>query len=366
MTNPAIDALVFGLLSAVSLPVGAIMGVYFSPVNPYVVSLAIAFGAGCLMFAVTIELYGVQLEHIESHAADGKMRGHLEFAVTVFFAIVGGLGYIFLNRWMEAGGEEEEEPAEETKPLTTPKLSEEQKGERAKLNWKVGTALASRERRDYMKEHRRILGEIGFERIGTRKTGGEKAKDASAIAFSMFIGILADGVPESILIGFLASEGKLSIGFVIAIFIANFPESFSSGSLLSGKEGFTSAKIVALWTFPFLMTGLFAALAAWLVPPKMTSSEEIKMFSAAIEGVASGMMLAMVGSVMLPEAYQMAHNEKGHGDFPGFMCVVGFLFSVTLKVLGGAIHFHLHGAPVEMEAGGMHNAPGHAFLSILH
>lgn len=364
--TPVLDALVFGLLSAISLPIGAIMGVYFSPVNPYVVSLTIAFGAGCLMFAVTIELYGVQLEHIEAHADQGKMRGHLEFAVTCFFAILGGLGYIYLNRWME--GDAAEETAEEEKqPLTTPKLSEADKKDRAMKNWAVGKALASRERMEYMKEHRRILGEIGFERIGGRKTGGEKgASDPSAIAFSMFIGILADGVPESILIGFLASEGKLSLGFIIAIFIANFPESFSSGSLLHGKEGFTTFKIIALWTFPFLMTGCFAALAAWLVPPKMTSSEEIKMFSAAIEGIASGMMLAMVGSVMLPEAYQMAHNERGHGDFPGFMCVVGFLFSVCLKVIGGALHFHMHGPPIEMEDGGMHNAPGSAFLSILH
>jgi len=360
--SPPVDALVFGLLSAVSLPIGAMLGVYFSPVDPYMVSLAIAFGAGCLMFAVTIELYGVQLSHIEHHAGEGKMKGHMEFVVTVIFAVLGGLGYIYLNRWMEGNhAEEPSPPPSERQPLVTPKLSGDQKAERAQLNWKVGTALASRERREYMKEHRKILGEIGFERIGQRKTGGENT-NPSNIAFSMFIGILADGVPESILIGFLASEGKLSIGFICAIFIANFPESFSSGSLLSGKEGFTTAKIVALWTFPFVMTGCLAALAAWLVPPEDTKTEEIKMFSAGIEGIASGMMLAMIGSVMLPEAYQMAHSEQGHGDFPGFVCVVGFLFSVSLKVLGGAIHFHLHGAPIEIDHGAAGSA--HAFLAM--
>ena len=31
------------------------MGIFFSPVDPYFVALIIAFGAGCLMFAVRSE-----------------------------------------------------------------------------------------------------------------------------------------------------------------------------------------------------------------------------------------------------------------------------------------------------------------------
>ncbi len=53
--------------------------------------------------------------------------------------------------------------------------------------------------------------------------GGEEAV-ASTAAFSIWLGILIDGVPESMLIGFMQSEGQLSLAFVVAVFLANFPE----------------------------------------------------------------------------------------------------------------------------------------------
>merc|ERR1719453_491762 len=102
--NMPLEALIWGTLSAISLPIGAVMGIYFSPVDPYFVANTIAFGAGCLLFAVTIELYGEQLHHVES---DGFKDGKIEMAVCLVSAVVGSILYPFLNRWVE--GDEDEE-----------------------------------------------------------------------------------------------------------------------------------------------------------------------------------------------------------------------------------------------------------------
>merc|ERR1719324_2117038 len=189
---PPVVALVFGLLSALLLPLGALIGIGLSPVNPYIVACWIAFGAGCLMFAVTVELYGDQLMHLQMsdyHATE-------EIIICLASAFVGAILYILLNRWVE--GMEEE----------TPETPHE-----------------------------------GETRVITK--GIEHAEhDAESLALGMLAGIIADGIPESVLIGLLASEGHLSMMFVVSLFIANFPESFSSASLMIENNVFPWYQIV--------------------------------------------------------------------------------------------------------------------------
>merc|ERR1719424_1859248 len=112
--------------------------------------------------------------------------------------------------------------------------------------------------------------------------------------------------------------------------------------------------ILALWTFPCVMTGSLAALACYLVPHESHGLFIVKISGALIEGLAGGMMLAMIASVMLPQAYNMAKEavnpfdqmltqndpkkQLHHGgDVPGVLCVCGFLTAVGLKVLGGVM-----------------------------
>merc|ERR1719453_123987 len=86
-----------------------------------------------------------------------------------------------------------------------------------------------------------------------------------------------------------------------------------------------------------VLTGCLAALACWLVPPWAHATFAVKVFAAVIEGVAGGMMLAMIASVMLPHAYTMAKESTAlhRGDVPGVFCVCGFLTAVFMKVAGG-------------------------------
>ena len=73
---------------------------------------------------------------------------------------------------------------------------------------------------------------------GGAGAGADKAKPVaavnpeSAVAFSIWLGILIDGVPEAMLIGFMQSEGELSIAFIVAVFLANFPEAMSASTIM--------------------------------------------------------------------------------------------------------------------------------------
>lgn len=334
--NLPLEALMWGSLSAVSLPIGAVLGIYLSPVNPYIVANTIAFGAGCLLFAVTIELYGEQLHHVE---ADGFKKGKQEMAVCLVSAVLGSIIYLYLNRWVEGEeGDSIEHFGHEAGigDVERPRPSVAEPGSRAHTNLgrlrnvvkqKIGVA--------------RLLqagaGKARFKALHVDSADEAKNSQNAKLAMGMLVGIVADGIPEAVLIGFLASENELSLMFVFSLFVANFPESFSSASLMHEMQTFSDAKIVMLWTIPMVLTGCLSALACWLVPPWAHATQLVKYLSATIEGIAGGMMLAMIASVMLPHSYTMAKEASRlhRGDVPGVLCVCGFLTAVAMKVAGG-------------------------------
>ena len=56
----------WGMVSAVSLPLGAVIGLWTQP-SRKVTSALMAFGAGALLFALTIELFGHALHVASDH-----------------------------------------------------------------------------------------------------------------------------------------------------------------------------------------------------------------------------------------------------------------------------------------------------------
>merc|ERR1719379_1731030 len=104
------DALFYGFLSGLSFPLGSMVGIALSPVSPYVVALIVAFGAGALLFAVTVELYGEQLKHLEEH--NHHQEGVVEVSVCLVMAFVGAMVYIALNRYVESLAEGPEKESE--------------------------------------------------------------------------------------------------------------------------------------------------------------------------------------------------------------------------------------------------------------
>ncbi len=78
-----------GALSAVSLPLGALLGIWWRPPQK-INSAFMAFGAGALLFALTIELFGHTPHNVESH-------GMFALFVTLGGALCGGLLFDLLN-----------------------------------------------------------------------------------------------------------------------------------------------------------------------------------------------------------------------------------------------------------------------------
>merc|ERR1719387_277393 len=343
------------------------LGIALSPVSPYVVALIVAFGAGALLFAVTVELYGEQLKHLEEHGH--HQEGVVEVGITLFAAMCGAFLYIALNRYVEELGEGHPEHKEgdaksdsastsavdverggsnKASPEATPR---EEGGERKSLKtgskWKKTRSKVLLSAKMSVMESRRSKYKLEQTMMAVKEGNAQ----ATTLAFGMFVGVLADGLPEAILIGFLASAGKLSMMFILSLFIANFPESFSASSIMAENQTFSSMTIVAMWTVPCILPSLLSAAACYCVPEDVQGLRAVEIVAASIEGLAGGMMMAMIASVMLPEAFNMAKKSENifnklvaeeyshHGaDVPGVLCVAGFLVAVGMKVTGGVLH----------------------------
>jgi len=63
-----LTGLFWGMVSAVSLPLGALIGLWTKPSSKKTSAL-MAFGAGALLFALTIELFGHALHKASDHHA---------------------------------------------------------------------------------------------------------------------------------------------------------------------------------------------------------------------------------------------------------------------------------------------------------
>merc|ERR1719261_568622 len=266
----------------------------------------------------------------------------MEVIICLIAALVGSLLYISLNRWVESMEGEDEGHDEETRVMTkgiehaeaakNPLKHTEHVGPKNTPPQSARAASKWAKVRSTVKMHKMHI----MARKGMRMKYGTPTKGSgggATLALGMLAGIVADGVPESVLIGFLATGGKLSTMFIVSLFIANFPESFSSASIMQQHETFSKWAIIGMWTIPCVMTGTLAALAAYCIPADMQGSMEVEVTAAVIEGLAGGMMLAMIASVMLPQAFNMAKEaenpfnklnpaHKGHhgGDIPGVAC----------------------------------------------
>jgi zinc transporter ZupT len=152
---------------------------------------------------------------------------------------------------------------------------------------------------------------------------------------AVWLGILLDGIPESLVIGaglfvMLASHPAVeSLRFVNVIpytlvaglFLSNFPEALSSSANMLAA-GWTGRRIFLMW-FALMVTTAVGAGLGFLLAGVL--SETWLVFA---EGVAAGAMLTMIAAAMIPEA--VAHGAAGA---VGLSTLAGFLAAVAFKLL---------------------------------
>jgi uncharacterized membrane protein len=390
--SPSVYALIFGIVSGLSLPIGAGLGIIASPVKPHLCALMMAFGAGALLFAVTVELYGHAL-----HEVDKNRMSVLEMFTIIFGALCGAAFYLTTNQWLKDTFPESDETPETARSVehaqSSPNAGED--SEKAPL-LKATLKLAKKEREELSKErHEReemapMMTALKMEAEDSSRDGKAKAKSAWAklrgekrqairllskdawsfkrpreqaikalhdkesvdkqglvVALGIFLGLLVDGLPEGILMGFLSAEGHLTPVLLFSLFVANLPEAFASGSLMV-QAGLSTGQIMGLWTGLMLLVGGLCGLSCYLLlfffPTYGAHAAghgggdlpmSVLIGISLVEGITGGAMIACISSVMLPEAFANCDKNRPFLHQTGFLCTAGFLVSVGLKTLFG-------------------------------
>ena len=135
------------------------------------------------------------------------------------------------------------------------------------------------------------------------------------------LGIVLDGIPESIVIGLgLLEGGGVSVAVIGAVFLSNLPEAVAATSGLD-RAGWSANRILGLWTAVMLVCAV-AALAGYAAFD--SASPRTIAFVLAFAG---GAILTMLADTMMPEAY-----EHG-GKLVGIATTVGFALAFAITAL---------------------------------
>ncbi|MFQ5797804.1 MAG: cyclic nucleotide-binding domain-containing protein [Bacteroidota bacterium] len=141
----------------------------------------------------------------------------------------------------------------------------------------------------------------------------ERDVGSKSAPLAIFLGVVLDGLPESLVIGAsISPEKSMAFAFIVAVFISNLPEAMSSAAGMM-KNKYSTRKILGLWGSLVVLSGIAALLG------NIFLSDAPELILAIAESVAAGAILAMLADTMMPQAY-----EHG-GPFVAMATVAGFL-----------------------------------------
>ncbi|MBW2161506.1 MAG: ZIP family metal transporter [Deltaproteobacteria bacterium] len=162
----------------------------------------------------------------------------------------------------------------------------------------------------------KLIGRMGSE---DRETAG--AAGSSKLFVPLVLGIILDGVPESVVIGLGVREtGTVSLAMLVAVFISNLPEAAASTTSMR-SSGWSRTKILLLWVAIALVCALASAAGYALLGDASPFGLSI------VQAFAGGAILMMLANTMIPEAYEHA------GKLAGVFTVLGFAAAVWVVVL---------------------------------
>jgi ZIP family zinc transporter len=165
----------------------------------------------------------------------------------------------------------------------------------------------------------------GGDAVIDRRGGGDRKRShggqASGSPLAIVLGIVLDGIPESIVIGLTLLEGgAISVAMIVAVFLSNLPEAVAATTGLA-SAGWAKARIMWLWLMVALVSAL-ASLAGYGLFGE--ASNDLVAFVLAF---AAGAILTMLADTMMPEAF-----EHG-GKLVGVATTVGFALAFAISVL---------------------------------
>jgi len=162
-------------------------------------------------------------------------------------------------------------------------------------------------------------------RLAHSPTSNKKGKTnikEQKLSYSLIVGALIDGIPESASIGISLLENRIvSASIIVGIIIANIPEGLASGSGLK-KSGYSSKNIFLIWLIVALVCSLSSFLAFIFL------SDASVFLQALIISLAGGGVMAMVLQSVVPEAYKGTKEQVSIFGALGFSSI--FIISKVL------------------------------------
>jgi ZIP family zinc transporter len=137
---------------------------------------------------------------------------------------------------------------------------------------------------------------------------------------SIALGALLDGVPESIVLGMsTVVQSGVSVGFLVAVFVSNVPESLSATAEM--RASWSRRRIYAMWGGIALVSGVAGALG-YVVADSVPSFD-----GNVVQAFAGGAVLTMLVDSMMPEAV-----AEG-GKIVALLTALGFAVAAILTTL---------------------------------
>jgi zinc transporter, ZIP family len=163
--------------------------------------------------------------------------------------------------------------------------------------------------------------EVMIERRGARRSRSSNATQASGIGGALVLGIILDGIPESLVLGLTVLEaGTVSAAFLVAVFIANIPESIAATVALV-RAGRKTPQIIRFWILVGIGFGV-TSLAGYVVLDAASPRTV-----AIVLAFAGGAVLTMLANTMMPEA--LHHG----GKLAGFVTTLGFALAFAISAI---------------------------------
>lgn len=270
-----LEAALFGAIAQSALVVGALLVWKFPGMKkPAIVGGLMAFGAGAVISAVSVDLVAVSY----NEAGAGPTAIGIGIGCFIYFGIIALL---------ERKGEEES-PGEFIEERVVAELAHD--------------------------------GPVGGGAAGGVEVHGATKKEAR----NLTIGMVIDGVPESVAVGLTlhtASVG-ISAALVGSIFISAIPEAIGiAAALLAG--GIAMGSVLLRFSLIVVLGAVFAAVGYSLLYAASDATQAI------IQSIAAGALLVVVINEMIPIAVRSVKA------WAGVIGAAGFVFAALLTWAAG-------------------------------
>jgi len=164
-----------------------------------------------------------------------------------------------------------------------------------------------------------FVGDWLIDRRGGADRKNSSGKQASGSPLAIVLGIVLDGIPESIVLGLtIVTGGAVSAAYLAAVFISNVPEAFAASTGLA-MAGWRKIRIVGLWVLVALVSGLSSLFGFSVFD---TAGPTTVAF---VLSFAAGAILTMLADTMMPEAFEHGGKLVGVATTLGF----GVAFAIS-------------------------------------